>query len=58
MTELSKYLATTGKNPVEAMNELQEHGVISDNCVDVEDVADTDRAILFFKMREFTKDLE
>ncbi len=34
-----------GWTEVEAMNELQEHGIISDNCVDWKDVGNQEEAI-------------
>lgn len=46
---LECYLFATGRSEREAMNALQLHGVISDNCVTAADVADSDcdRAIAF-----------
>lgn len=50
-TTLAEWISKKGMDPVEAMNRLQEHGVISDNCVSLEDVAkaDYERAIYFLE---------
>ena len=44
---LTDHLRATGWNETEAMNLLQDHGVVSDNCVTAADVAeaDTEKAI-------------
>jgi hypothetical protein len=54
---LELYLASTGLDPYESMNALQEHNIISDLCVTAADVADADcqRAVEF--LRGFVHDL-
>ena len=42
---LRAYIAAHGLDPVRVMNELQEHGVISDNAVGVADVGNGGAAI-------------
>jgi hypothetical protein len=42
---LQDYLAATGLDERQAMNELQEHGVISDNCIDACEVSDSGKAV-------------
>lgn len=42
---LQDYIAATSLDEVEVMNELQENGVISDNCVDAKDVVDSGKAV-------------
>jgi hypothetical protein len=43
--QLAAYLHTTGKDPVAAMNLLQQHGIVSDNCVDASEVGNTGEAV-------------
>jgi hypothetical protein len=42
---LQDYLAATGLDEVKAMNELQDHGIISDNCVSAAEVGDSGKAV-------------
>ena len=42
MNALSEYCKTFHLDPVKAMNLLQDYGLVSDNCVTVEDVAEVD----------------
>lgn len=42
MNLLEQFLATQKINETEAMNYLQDHGIVSDNCVWAKDVADVD----------------
>ena len=48
---LEEYIKSNGLSEVEAMNALQDHGLISDCCVNARDVAtvDTPRAIEFLE---------
>lgn len=41
---LQQFITAHGWDPTKAMNLLQEHGVVSDNCVTVADVAVKDHA--------------
>lgn len=52
MNDLSEYCRTFHLCPVKCMNLLQEYGIVSDNCVAVDDVApcDTDLAKRFLKL--------
>ncbi len=47
---LQDYLAATGLDEVEAMNELQGHGVISDNCVSAAEVGDSGKAVTWLAL--------
>jgi hypothetical protein len=42
---LQDYIAKNKLDPVKVMNELQDHGIISDNCIHPEDVADSGKAV-------------
>jgi hypothetical protein len=42
---LQDYLASTGLDETQAMNEIQEHGIISDNCVTAAEVGDSGKAV-------------
>ena len=42
MNSLEQFLKTYGTSVTEAMNLLQEHGLISDNCVDPSNVTERD----------------
>ncbi len=53
MTLLEQFLASTELDPTQAMNALQECGIVSDNAVTAADVADAD----FPAAREFLWDL-
>jgi len=43
--QLQQYLRLSKKDEVQAMNCLQEHGIVSDNCVDASEVANTGEAV-------------
>ena len=45
MNSLEQYLDYHKINPVKAMNALQDHGIISDNCIDTSDVRDSGIAV-------------
>jgi hypothetical protein len=51
MTSLEKYPLQHNLDPIEATNVLQDHNVISDNCVNASDVAPADcfRACVFLE---------
>ena len=49
---LRAYIAARGLDGVAVMNELQEHGVISDNAVDVADVGNGGVAIAWLEKRD------
>jgi hypothetical protein len=48
---LRAYIAARGLDEVAVMNELQHHGVISDNAVDVAEVANGGVAIAWLEKR-------
>jgi hypothetical protein len=45
MKSLRDYLSANGIDEVQAMNLLQDHGIISDECVSVDDVVDSGKAL-------------
>lgn len=47
---LQDYLAATGLEEIHAMNELQEHGVISDNAVHASEVGDSGKAVTWLTL--------
>jgi hypothetical protein len=49
---LRQYIAACGLDEVAVMNELQEHGVISDNAVSVADVGNGGAAIAWLEKRD------
>ena len=49
---LRQYIASRGLDEVSVLNELQEHGVISDNAVSVADVGNGGVAIAFLEKRD------
>ena len=49
---LRAYIAARGLDEVAVINELQEHGVISDNSVDVADVGNGGEAIAWLEKRD------
>ena len=49
---LRAYIAARGLDEVSVLNELQEHGVISDNAVSVADVGNGGTAIAFLEKRD------
>ena len=49
---LRQYIAARGLDEVSVLNELQEHGVISDNAVSVADVGNGGAAIAFLEKRD------
>ena len=49
---LRAYIAARGLDEVAVMNELQQHGVISDNAIDVAEVGNGGVAIAFFEKRD------
>jgi hypothetical protein len=49
---LRAYIAAHGLDEVLVMNELQEHGVISDNAVSVADVGNGGAAIAWMEKRD------
>jgi hypothetical protein len=51
---LRAYIAARGLDEVAVMNELQDHGVISDNAVDVADVANGGVAISWLEKRDLS----
>jgi len=49
---LRNVLSIMGLSEVEAMNRLQNNGVISDNCVTIDDIADADMdAVMKYLLR-------
>lgn len=52
MTRLQRYIQSSPLSECDVMNLLQDHGIISDLCVDVVDVAAADqRAALQFLLK-------
>jgi hypothetical protein len=49
---LRAYIAARGLDEVAVMNELQDHGVISDNAVEVADVGNGGEAIGWLEKRD------
>jgi len=49
---LRAYIAARGLDQVSVLNELQEHGVISDNAVSVADVGNGGVAIVWLEKRD------
>lgn len=49
---LRAYIAARGLDEVAVMNELQQHGVISDNAVDVAEVGNGGVAIAWLEKRD------
>ena len=49
---LRQYIAARGLDEVSVLNELQEHGVISDNAVSVVDVGNGGVAIAWLEKRD------
>jgi len=49
---LRAYIAARGLDEVAVMNKLQQHGVISDNAVDVADVGNGGAAIAWLEKRD------
>jgi hypothetical protein len=47
MNTLQHYLHAQNYDEVEAMNTLQDHGIVSDNCVTAAEVHDTGKAVAF-----------
>lgn len=47
MNKLEQWIKDTHNNEITVMNLLQEHGVISDNCVMAEDVGNCNKAIVW-----------
>lgn len=52
MNSLRDYLTARRFDPDHALNLLQDHGIISDECVTPEDVGDAGRAITWLSLRE------
>lgn len=50
MNQLEMYLKLTGTDEVKAMNLLQEHGIVSDNCVTASEVGDIGAAISWLNL--------
>lgn len=42
MTQLEAFVAECGLDPIQTMNDLQNAGIVSDNCVTLADVAECD----------------
>ena len=53
MNSLEQYLEYKKINPVKAMNALQDHGIISDNCIEAKDVIDAGVAITWLDQNFF-----
>lgn len=46
---LSDYITRHNLDPVKTMNLLQDHGIVSDNCVEPADVGNPEAAIRFLQ---------
>jgi hypothetical protein len=53
---LRSYLAANDMDETAALNLLQEHGIISDNCVTVADVGNGGRAVSWLETHKQHKD--
>lgn len=45
MNSLQQYIHYNGIDEVKAMNALQDHGIVSDNCVHASEVKDSGKAV-------------
>lgn len=54
MNELERWIKDSKVDPIQSMNRLQDNGIISDNCIYAEDVADVDceSAIKFLSLKD------
>jgi hypothetical protein len=52
MNSLRDYLTARRFDPTHALNLLQDHGIISDECVTPEDVGDSGKAVAWLSLRE------
>jgi hypothetical protein len=52
MNSLRDYLTARRFDPDHALNLLQDHGIISDECVTPEDVGDSGKAVAWLSLRE------
>jgi hypothetical protein len=52
MNSLRDYLTARRFDPDHALNLLQDHGIISDECVTPEDVGDAGKAVAWLSLRE------
>lgn len=50
MNSLCQYIELAEIDPVKAMNALQDNGVVSDNCIDPQDVGDSGKAVQWLNM--------
>lgn len=53
MNSLEQYLEYKKIDPVKAMNALQDHGIISDNCIEPSDVIDAGVAVTWLDQNFF-----
>lgn len=51
MNTLRDYITAHGLNETKVMNILQDHGIISDECVTAEDCGDAGRAVTWLHAR-------
>ena len=47
MNTLQHYLHAQSYDEIDAMNTLQDHGIVSDNCITASEVIDTGKAVSF-----------
>jgi hypothetical protein len=47
LNTLQHYLHAQSYDEIDAMNTLQDHGIVSDNCVTAAEVGDTGKAVSF-----------
>jgi hypothetical protein len=52
---LQDYLTATGLDEEEAMNKLQDHGIISDNCISAAEVGDSGKAVAWLALQSGEK---
>lgn len=56
MNPLESHIQTHRLNPTETMNQLQDSGIISDNCVTAADVGNSQAAVAWLKKEKLKQD--
>lgn len=52
MNALSTYISSNKLNEVTTMNRLQDHGIISDECITAKEVGDAEKAVNWLKTQD------
>ncbi len=52
MNALSTYISSNKLNEVAVMNQLQNHGIISDECITAKEVGDAEKAVNWLKTQD------